>query len=248
MTEPKKDQLDPAMARLLLVHAMAYLMPPTPEEGAEALTKLVEMTGLESAEISSLLEHEMPEEEDMEMVEMDGGIKAKMTADDAKKYRASKTQATSDAAEASRLKADLAETRAELNGYKRKVDQLVEAKERADLDALYEEIREVCPQLVEAWDGQKAKKTFALDAAQMREKATLDLDPEAADELEEARGTDTFDATLRGAYRSAVRGARKRKRHAGGEGRNDSHNTGSGGMVVAMDRLRRNHKQFVGSN
>lgn len=209
-----QDQLDPEMARAVLMLAMAYMMPESPEAAAAALEKLAAMTSLEAEELSGMLKHKMPEmepEPDMEMVEMDDGIKAKMTPDDAAAYHA-RAKANLDGA--TTLKHDLAEATAALKVMERKVDRLQAAQDKVELDALYEEIRSVCPQMVDTWDEQRRSKRFELDAASMREKATIDLDPEAKIDLDEARGTDTFDSTLKGAYRAAVKSARRRKANA----------------------------------
>lgn len=242
------DQLDPEMARMILMAAMAYMMPESPEAAAGALEKLVAMTGLEAEELMGMLKHEMPKMEtppDMEMVEMDGGITSMMTVDNAAAYR-DRLKANHDG-EAT-LKKDLAETTAALRATQRQVDKLQAAQDRAEFEALYEEIRGVCPQMVKAWDEQRKAKTFSLDAAQMREKATLDLDPGAAIDIDDARGTDTFDATLKGAYRAALGGARRRKANADGSGTkgSDADNASAGNLISVLDRLNANHKQFVG--
>jgi hypothetical protein len=247
-----KDQLDPAMARMMLMAVVVYMMPPSPEAGAEALGQLVEMTGLPESEVQSLLAHEKPEE--MELVEMDG-ITARMTPDDAKAWRERESAAAKLNADAAQKNKDalelLAETKAALATTQRQVDSLVADQKRAAIDALYSEIRSVCPQLVEAWDKLKKDGKFTLSATDMRERATLDLDPGAAKDFARAREDKTFEATLLGSYKSAVRGALARKANdndnGNGEPNGETNNDGADNVVSALDRLNQRAAGFYGS-
>ena len=246
------DQLDPETAAMLFAAVKAYQHPESPEAAETALGQLAAMTGMEPEAIRTALMVEAAAEPEpdaeLELVEMDG-LEARMTPDHAAKYRVRQQEQDTMTADTAKINTDmskdLAEQKAIIGGLQRQVTTLIDDKDQAAMGALYREIVDVCPQLGKAWGDLKKTDKFDLDANAMREAATLDLDPGAAVDLNAARKSKTFDATLGGAYKAAVRGAQARK---GGPTIDTETKTGPTHVVNATDSLVANAATFYGSS